>query len=114
MPVEGCQFSGFNIRGINRLKRFVYSLLSGLMMASISEIIADVYVFFDLLVSIDSMTFSNHFFVVVRSQVWLLPFVSYVLLEKVDLAVDRLVSEVQLLRFFVQIQQQQLLGGDYR
>ena len=70
--------------------------------------------FFGLLVAIDAMTFSNHFFVVVMSQVWLLPFDPCVLLEKVGVAVDHLVSEVQLLRFFVQIQQQQLLGGDCR
>ena len=82
------------------------------MMASIFDISADV--FFGLLVSIDSMTFSNHFFVVVRSQVWLLPFGPYVLPEKVGVAVDRLVLAVQLLRFFVQIHQQQLLGGDCR
>ena len=81
-------------------------------MASISEISADE--FFALLVSIDSMTFSNHFFVAVISQVWLLPFGPYVLLEKVGVAVDRLASAVQLLRFFVQIQQQQLLGGHCR
>ena len=82
------------------------------MMASIFDISADV--FFGLLVSIDSMTFSNHFFVVVRNQVWLLPFDPYVLIGKIDVAVDRLVSAVQLLRFFVQIQQQQLLGVDCR
>ena len=81
-------------------------------MASIFDISADV--FFGLLVSIDSMTFSNHFFVVVRSQVWLLPFGPYVLPEKVGVAVDRLVLAVQLLRFFVRIHQQQLLGGDCR
>ena len=95
----GCQSTGDNIRGINGLK-------------PISEISADE--FFGLLVSIDSMTFSNHFFVVVMSQVWLLPFDPCVLLEKVGVAVDHLVSEVQLLRFFVQIQQQQLLVGDCR
>ena len=82
------------------------------MMAYISEISADE--FFGMHVSIDSTTFSNHFFVVVESQVWLLPFDPYVLLEKVGVAVDRLVSAVQLLRFFVRIHQQQLLGGDCR
>ena len=82
------------------------------MMAFIFDISADV--FFGLLVSIDSMTFSNHFFVVVRNQVWSLPFGPYVLLEKIDVVVDRLVSAVQLLKFFVQIQQQQLLGVDRR
>ena len=106
----GCQSSGDNIRGINGLKRFVYPLLSGLMMAYISEIIADV--FFGLLVSIDSTTFSNHFFVVVRSQVWLLPFGPYVLPEKVGVAVDRLASAVQLSKSSVQIRQHQLLGVD--
>ena len=95
----GCQSTGDNIRGINGLK-------------PISEISADEV--FGLLVSIDSTIFSNHFFVVVESQVWLLPFDPYVPLEKVGVAVDHLVSAVQLLRFFVQIQKQQLLGGDCR
>ena len=95
----GCQSTGDNFEGINGFK-------------PISEISADE--FFGLLVSIDSTTFSNHFFVVVESQVWLLPFDPYVLLEKVGVAVDHLVSAVQLLRFFVQIQKQQLLGGDCR